>query len=87
MSRLTVAVILRALGVRDNHNGTFTVELPARTLTPDEARVLRDLFPHLRGEVDDVLAREALLAALAPPDAPTDGPAPAPEKAKAKLPY
>ncbi len=55
---------VRAIAVRDNNNGTFSLELPSREMTPMQRAVIADLFPNVSEKVYSLLSSEALLSAM-----------------------
>lgn len=57
-------VRVKAHSARANDDGTYTIEFPARALTPAEDDMLATLFPHCESEVREMLDKEALIAAL-----------------------
>lgn len=58
-------VNVNAIAVKDNGNGTFTIELPARETTYDQTKVLEELFPNSFDKVEELLLAEALMASRA----------------------
>ena len=60
-------VTIRAITVRDNHNGTFDIEVPGYSLNDEERLTLEHLFPNLAENAYRLLNQESLLASLATP--------------------
>lgn len=61
---MTEMVFVMASSVVDFGSGLFGIQLPVRELSPSEAKLLRELFPHTERDVQSLLTREALLGAI-----------------------
>lgn len=57
---------IRAENVREDeeHEGHFFVEIPCAPMSEEESKMLARLFPHSERQVDILLQREAMLAAI-----------------------
>lgn len=58
-------ITIKANAVTDNGNGTFSLDIPCKELSFDQAKMLESLFPNLLGEVFKTLNKETLLGCLA----------------------
>lgn len=59
----TKIVFVRAAAVHTYGNGLAGIEIPVNDPTPEERKLIRDLFPNTTEQVYGLLDKEALLAA------------------------
>ena len=67
MTQQLIYVDIKAEGVDDNGNGTFTLKLAGAAVSNEDTKVLARLFPNLGEAAYRLLNQEALLASLATP--------------------
>lgn len=59
-----MTIRIRAEAMTKTGEGIFEIDLKVRPLSPGETTFLRELFPNTQEAVYDLLATEALLAAI-----------------------
>lgn len=64
----TRIVFIRAESIRAFGGGLFAIEVPARTLEPDEHKMLDQLFPNTQLRIEELLSTEALISAQEMPN-------------------
>lgn len=60
-----IHVHVSALAVHDHGNGMFTIAMPARPLPENFGRMIEQVFPHTRQQIDQALNQESLIASSA----------------------
>lgn len=83
-------MFIRAISVTDHGNGLFEIQQPFRELSQVEMNLLRNLFPNLQGQIEELLVKEQMLESILPYDVAraelqTNSPA-IPTKNKSKVP-
>ena len=62
---MQAVINIRAQEVRDNHNGTFTLFVPAREISDAEREMIEKLLPNTSEAFFKLLTTEALIASVA----------------------
>lgn len=61
----SACIVINALSVSDNGNGTFSLQIPAKELSNEDRMVLEKLFPNLGDAAFTLLSKETLLQSIA----------------------